>query len=197
MLPLPYLRACLPFASMKKTLNLIQICHSGRKLSTEKWPKVIYSLWGVWVYLCSLYTYRKIHHIYLKLRLCGKLQYFSAQVSLNLESDWNLPVSVCSRLWKMEMFFVWGVRFLCRLGVHSYCSSLAFRSCWEEGPRRHLGKVYKLFKECCCSSKAELSSVTNRFRITHRAAKSQWWVYYSQCSTVTLIHFCQEKLIPL
>lgn len=151
---------------------------------------------NICIYLSSLYTYRKIHHVYLKLRLCGKVQYFSSQVSLNIEPDWNLPVSVCSRsIMKDGNVFVWGVRFLWRFEAHPSCSSLTGRSCWEEGTGRPLGKVNRFFKECCCSSKAELSSVTNSFRITHGAAKSQWWVYYSQCSTGTLIHFCQEKLV--
>lgn len=100
-----------------------------------------------------------------------------------------LWVYVLDALWKMEMFLFWGERLLCRFGVHPYC-----RSCWVKGARRHLGEMYELLEECCCSSKAELSSVTKSFGVTHRAAKSWWWLYYSQCSTVTLIHLSQEKL---
>lgn len=107
----------------------------------------------------------------------------------------QLPVSVCFRcIMKDGNIFVWGARFFHRFGMCSYSSSLAGRSCWEEGARRYLGEVYELFKECCSSSKAKLSSVINSFRVTHRATKSQWRMYYSQCSTVTLIYFSQEKL---
>lgn len=88
----------------------------------------------------------------------------------------------------METFLSEGQGFSIGLGVHLYSSSLDGRSCWEGGARRRLGEVYELFKECCSSSKAELSSVTGSTEQPNPSGG-----YYSQCSTVTLIHVFSRK----
>lgn len=116
-----FLRPCWPFKSMKKTENLLQICCSDMKLSTEKPPKVVYGLSGISVYLSSLYTYRKMYYIYLKFRLCGTgTVFFSSGVpEFGASLDFNcLPGWLCvlDASWKMETFLSEGWGFSVGLG---------------------------------------------------------------------------------
>lgn len=194
--PTIFLKACLSFKSMKKPQNLIQICHSGMKLSREKWQR-LYMTCEEYLFICLPYIHIGRHIMYILNWGCvGRCSVFQLRCPwIWSQSGICLWVCVLDALWKMETFLSEGQGFSGDLG----CTPTVVPWLVGAAGKRELEDILA----SCMSFLRSVATFPKQNCLLSPTASGCWWQKQpnpnGECTIASAVlvpkYFFQEKLI--